>query len=290
MKRKYYVVKSSSKGAAKTIQNFCQANGQMLLPLVDLISEARVAVDEIIDQAGRSWIETILTVSAEQVAGEKTLAKASGEVRWHGRQKGSVRLADRQLRVERPRLRRKSGGEVAVPAYQALREGEQTGAEMFEALLKGVSTRNYREVIPRMADSVGVSRSAVSREAAARRAGCWVGIKARSATSTWTTTSTNSSSVSTAAAHAAAASSSIASFSRRRRSKLPLAARSLPTGTPKRREAGHKMLGHLNEVDTPLRLKMNSTRRRNLQLSLGHALPGVVKVSCKHHTQFTHFP
>lgn len=98
-------------------------------------------------------IETILTVSAEQVA---------GEVRWHGRQKGRVRLADRQLRVERPRLRRKSGGEVGVPAYQALREGEQTDAEMFEALVKGVSTRNYGEVIPRMADSAGVSCSAVS--------------------------------------------------------------------------------------------------------------------------------
>ena len=54
MKRKYHVVNSSSKGAAKTIRNFCQANGQMLLPLVDLISEARLAVDEIIDQPGRS--------------------------------------------------------------------------------------------------------------------------------------------------------------------------------------------------------------------------------------------
>ena len=49
MKRKYHVVNSSSKGAAKTIRNFCQANGQMLLPLVDLISETRLAVDEIID-------------------------------------------------------------------------------------------------------------------------------------------------------------------------------------------------------------------------------------------------
>ena len=49
--------------------------------------------------------------------------------------------------------RRKSGGEVAVLAYQALCEGEQTGTELFEALLKGVSTRNCREVIPRLADS-----------------------------------------------------------------------------------------------------------------------------------------
>ena len=55
---------------------------------------------------------------------------------------------------------------MAVPAYEALRESQETGAEMFEALLRGVSTRNYRQVIPRMADSAGVSKSAVSREAA----------------------------------------------------------------------------------------------------------------------------
>lgn len=166
MKRKYYVVETGSKGAARTIQAFCQSNGQMLLPLVDLLQQARLAVDEEIDQAGRGLIETILTLSAEQVAGAKTPGKASGEVRWHGRQRGRVRLADRQLEVERPRLRRKKGGEVSVPAYQTLRQSEETGAEMFEALLRGVSTRNYRQVIPRLADSVGVSKSAVSREAA----------------------------------------------------------------------------------------------------------------------------
>ena len=166
MKQKYHVVQVGSKRADEAIETFCQSNGQMLLPLVDLITEARLAVDEVIDRAGRGLIETILTLSAEQVAGAKTPGKASGEVRWHGRQKGRVRLADRQLRVQRPRLRRKRGGEVAVPAYQALRQSEQTGAKMFQALLMGVSTRNYREVVPRMADSVGVSRSAVSREAA----------------------------------------------------------------------------------------------------------------------------
>ena len=43
----------------------------MLLPLVDLIAEACLAVSEVIEQAGRSLIETILTGSAEQVAVSK---------------------------------------------------------------------------------------------------------------------------------------------------------------------------------------------------------------------------
>jgi putative transposase len=165
VKREYHVGSSRSKGAAQVVRNFCQANGQILLPLVDLIAEARLAIDEVIAEAGRGLIETILAVSAEQVAGAKTPGKASGDVRWHGRQRGRVRLADRQIQVERPRLRSKTGGEVEVPAYQALREGGETGAEMFEALLKGVSTRDYAGVVAGMAESVGVSRSAVSREA-----------------------------------------------------------------------------------------------------------------------------
>jgi hypothetical protein len=34
---------------------------------------------------------------------------------------------------------------------------------MLEILMRGVSTRNYKEVIPSMAETAGVSRSAVSR-------------------------------------------------------------------------------------------------------------------------------
>ena len=50
MKREYRVVRSCSRGAAKAFQNRCQATGQMPLPPVALISEARVVVDAIIDQ------------------------------------------------------------------------------------------------------------------------------------------------------------------------------------------------------------------------------------------------
>lgn len=65
------------------------------------------------------------------------------------------------------RLRRRGGGpgaEVPVPAYEALKANDCTGARMLEILLSGVSTRNYAKVLPEMAESVGISRSAVSRE------------------------------------------------------------------------------------------------------------------------------
>jgi len=58
-------------------------------------------------------------------------------------------------------------GEVAIPAYEALRKNRafSLGQRMLGALMRVVSTREYHEVLPRMAETVGVSRSAVSRQA-----------------------------------------------------------------------------------------------------------------------------
>ena len=72
--------------------------------------------------------------------------------------------------MERPRLRQKCRGrgrdqEVSIPAYKALRKKQPLGQHMLEVLLRGVSTRHYRAVLPEMAETVGVSRSSVSREA-----------------------------------------------------------------------------------------------------------------------------
>ena len=54
---------------------------------------------------------------------------------------------------------------MKVPAYEALRADRGLSDVMLGALLKGVSTRAYEEVLPNMAATVGVSRSSVSRQA-----------------------------------------------------------------------------------------------------------------------------
>ena len=165
VKKPYHIVNRESESAAACLQEFTKANGQILLPLVELITQARLAVDEVIDNIGRQTIETILNLSAEEVAGPRTPGKSSGEIRWHGWQKGRVSLADRQIRIKRPRLRHKQDGEVGVPAYDSLQDNDATAQRMMGALLRGVSTREYAEVLPEMAETAGVSRSSVSRQA-----------------------------------------------------------------------------------------------------------------------------
>src|SRR5262245_38042552 len=103
-----------------------------------------------------------------ELAGPKHPGKTAGPIRWHGRQRGHISLSQRKLHVQRRRLRRKdaaTGAEVEIPAYEAMRGNPRLGQRMLEILLAGVSTRRYEKVLPEIADTAGVSKSAVSREA-----------------------------------------------------------------------------------------------------------------------------
>lgn len=164
MKRNYHTVTKMGQANAGRLAEFLSRNGQVLLPMVDLIEQSRLAVDELIDVAGRATLETVLQLSAEQVAGPGTPGKEREEVVWHGRQRGRVCLKERKLGVSKPRLRAKGGGEVPIPAYKAMQDG-RLGRRMLDVLMRGISTRQYERVLPEMADTCGVSKSNVSREA-----------------------------------------------------------------------------------------------------------------------------
>jgi putative transposase len=163
-KRDYQII---DKVDNKKLTEFLCQEGQLLLPLVELVTHTEIALDEVIDVTGRAAIEAVLRLSAQDVAGAKHPGKKAGEIRWHGRQRTTVPLSDRKLRVDKPRLRRKGSGpgqEVEIPAYEAILEHSCLGRRMLEILMMGVSTRNYRRVIPQMVETVGVSKSNVSRE------------------------------------------------------------------------------------------------------------------------------
>jgi putative transposase len=169
VRRNYHTIDKQGKVGQRKLVQFLVRNGQALLPMLELIEQSRMAIDELIDVVGRASLEAVLQLSAVQVAGPPQQGKArQPDVVWHGKQPGRVCLKERQLRVNKPRLRRKgrgAGKEVPIPVYQALQQDIATGERMLEILLHGVSTRRYQHVIPEMADTVGVSRSTVSREA-----------------------------------------------------------------------------------------------------------------------------
>lgn len=167
MKKSYHTIRKQGKTNEQQLASFLVKNGQALLPMVDLIEQCQLACDELIDVTGRATIEAVLQLSAMEAAGgpPQQGKRRSSDAVFYGRQPGQVFLQDRKLEVNRPRLRTKGprSREVEVPAYAAMQNRGAMGARMLEILMRGVSTRNYKEVIPAMAETAGVSKSAVSR-------------------------------------------------------------------------------------------------------------------------------
>lgn len=171
MKKPYKIVSGASTPNRRELADWLAKDGQLLIPLVELLEKGERAIDEVIDVMGRATIEAVLRMSAEQVAGPKEQGRrdADRDLYWHGVQAGRVALKERQLRVDKPRLRKKrppanEPGEVEIPAYTALQADRPLADRMLELVLQGVSTRKYETVLPVLADQVGVSKSEDSRE------------------------------------------------------------------------------------------------------------------------------
>ena len=164
MRREYQIV--GRKGSA-ALRQFLAKEGAALLPMVRLIEQGQLAVEELVGQLGKAALEAVLTISAEQVAGPPHPGRPGGAIRRHGEQGGVVALGGQRVRVQKPRLRHKGGGEgaeVVVPAYAAMQDDESLRERLLSIVMRGVSTRHYQEVVPELAERCGVSRSAVSRQ------------------------------------------------------------------------------------------------------------------------------
>jgi putative transposase len=82
----------------------------------------------------------------------------------YGHQPGFVTLAGQKATIQRPRVRRaKGGGEVELPLYQAMQSECAMPEAALRRLVRGVSTRNYEEVVDLARAGFGVKKSSVSR-------------------------------------------------------------------------------------------------------------------------------
>ena len=109
MKKPYKIVSGASTPNSRELADWLAKDGQLLIPLVELLEKGERAIDEVIDVMGRATIEAVLQMSAAQVAGPKEQGRrdADREVYWHGVQAGRVALRG---------CPKRSGKSVATPA------------------------------------------------------------------------------------------------------------------------------------------------------------------------------
>ncbi len=105
--------------AALESQTLLMANPQAALPLLSMIGNAQLSIEDLLGRLSRQFVEQLLMMAAVSVARAKHPGRSTGEVRWHGSQGGLINMGASKLKVPRPRLRGPAG-EVALPGYAGL--------------------------------------------------------------------------------------------------------------------------------------------------------------------------
>lgn len=130
------------------MQELCQANGRILLSVVNMIQSASQVMDTVIQDVGLKTLEVLLVLGEGQVTVPHTPGKASGGIRHYGFRAGRAQLADRKVQVMRC-------GRATRPKakfHPGLRNAAQEPAlsrYMLGALMRTISTRRYHEVLPK---------------------------------------------------------------------------------------------------------------------------------------------
>jgi transposase-like protein len=83
----------------------------------------------------------------------------------YGHQRGTATLAGQKVPLARPRVRRSDGsGEVPLETYARRQSPDAMPRAVPRRMVRGVSTRDYEQIIDLASDGFGVTKSSVSRD------------------------------------------------------------------------------------------------------------------------------
>jgi len=121
---------------------------------------------ELVITSGLEQFRLMLEEDRVALCGERYGQSPDREAHRYGYDEGPLTFGGRRIRVRKPRVRRKGGGELELPSWAEFRSRDPLDRHMINQTLIGVSTRNYEkslESAPAQSESISTTRSSVSR-------------------------------------------------------------------------------------------------------------------------------
>jgi len=112
--------------------------------------------------AGLLLMKALMEAEEKSLAGEQQ--SHGTEINRWGRQKGSVTIGGQKVRIDRRRLRERNGEEVVLTSYQRFHQDDDRARAVYQRMLTGVSSRDYRKTVEMVAGGYGISKSVVNRK------------------------------------------------------------------------------------------------------------------------------
>ena len=109
-------------------------------------------------------MQTVMNLEIQKVAGEKGKHQKDRRYHWWGTNPGSVILDGKKRKCSIPRaVEKETQRAYEVRSYGLFHQASQLVRRAYQDLIRGVSTRNYRQGVSEFLEGYGVSAASVSR-------------------------------------------------------------------------------------------------------------------------------
>ena len=135
---------------------------QIALPMAEVLSCLEQGLGELIRRVGRLFIESVLETEAEQIAGPRSRRTQERHAYRWGSERGYCVVDGERVPIVRPRLRECGGNEVPLGSYQLFQKASMAEETVWKNIMRGLSMRNYKEVLQQFADAYGLEKSTIS--------------------------------------------------------------------------------------------------------------------------------
>jgi putative transposase len=135
---------------------------QIALPMAEVLSCIEHGLGELLRKVGRLFIESVLEAEAEQIAGPRSRRTQQRRAYRWGSEQGYCVVDGQRVPIVRPRLRECGGSELPLGSYQLFQRASTVEETVWSNVMRGLSMRNYKEVLQQFADAYGLEKSTVS--------------------------------------------------------------------------------------------------------------------------------
>jgi transposase-like protein len=148
------------------MSKFTEVNGTNLTWLKEQSTEVKLEIMQSHLSICQIIANQIMEEEMIRMAGDRYSREKPHESRYSrwGSNPGSVRIGDQRLKVEVPRLRDMEAGQCErLESSTKMRELNAVSEQSVAGVIKGLSMRDYKSVIDHLGESMGLSKSDVSR-------------------------------------------------------------------------------------------------------------------------------
>ena len=164
MKPRYQ--KEAAKAAEQQFQDWAKQSDrpiQLIFPVLEMIELAKQGLGDLVRHLGKMFIEEVLEVETEHLAGPRSKPSEERDAYRWGREQGYCVIDGQKVPIARPRVRSKiHNREIPLGSYELFQRASLLEESVWHKIMHGLSTRTYKEVIEQFTDAYGVDKSTVS--------------------------------------------------------------------------------------------------------------------------------